>query len=120
MGKRFYVRAFLMLSLLWIVSPFCFAIGSPSAQLQNVANRMIQQLENNKSNLRSMGVIRRIVNQVLLPNVDLNRMSMSVVGRAWETATPAQKAQFKREFADLVTTTYASALSSYNGDQVQF
>jgi phospholipid transport system substrate-binding protein len=65
-------------------------------------------------------VIRKIVNQVLLPNVDLERMSASVVGRYWRTATPAQRSQFEKEFSYLVTTTYASALSSYNNDKVTF
>jgi len=93
---------------------------SPATQFQGIANRMISQLESNKSQLHKMSVIRRIVNQILLPNVDLDRMSASVVGRAWQTATAAQKAQFKKEFSYLVTTTYAAALSSYNDDRVVF
>lgn len=106
--------------LLLILSPLCFAIESPATQLQQVANTMIAQLEKNKSQLQNMSVIRRIVNNVLIPNVDVDRMSASVVGRDWRTATPAQRSQFEKEFSDLVTTTYASALSSYDGDIVQF
>lgn len=110
-----------ILILCWIVAPLCFAgVVSPSSELQQVANKMIAQLEHNKSNLGNMSVIRRIVNQVLIPNVDLARMSSSVVGRDWRAASPAQRAQFEKEFSYLVTTTYASALSSYDGDQVHF
>lgn len=110
-----------ILVLCWIIAPLCFAdVLSPSTQLQQVANKMITQLESNKSNLNSMSTIRRIVNQVLIPNVDLDRMSSSVVGRYWSTASAAQKVQFKKDFSYLVTTTYAAALSSYDGDQVKF
>lgn len=115
------MKKFLVALLLLVVAPFCFAgVVSPVVQLQKVANTMIAKLENNKSRLHNMGVIRGIVNQVLLPNVDLNRMSSSVVGRNWRAASASQRAQFKKEFAYLVTTTYASALSSYNHDRVDF
>lgn len=103
-----------------LVSPLCFAVESPITQLQTIANKMISQLESNKSQLHNLTVIRRIVDRVLIPNVDLDRMSASVIGRYWRTATTAQRSQFESEFSYLVTTTYASALSSYNNDKVAF
>src|SRR3990167_10647614 len=119
MKKQF--KTLWILMLCWMIAPLCFAdVLSPSTKLQQVANKMVTQLESNKSNLNSMSVIRRIVNQVLIPNVDLDRMSSSVVGRYWSTASTAQRAQFEKDFSYLVTTTYASALSSYDDDQVQF
>ena len=118
--KKNILKSIAILIAFCFISPLCFAIESPVTQLQTAANKMISQLENNKTQLNNMSVIRRIVNQVLLPQVDLNRMSASVVGRYWQTATSAQKSQFKNEFSYLVTTTYASALSSYDGDQVRF
>lgn len=115
------MKKLLIALMLMIATPLCFAdVISPATQLQQIANRMITQLESNKSNLHSMGVIRRIVNQTLLPSVDMDRMSSSVVGRNWRTATNTQRAQFEKEFSYLVTTTYASALSSYDGDKVNF
>ncbi|HLB56485.1 MAG TPA: ABC transporter substrate-binding protein [Coxiellaceae bacterium] len=118
MKKFFSLKAITILITFCFISPLCFAITSPAAQLQAVANKMVSQLETNKSQLHNMSVIRRIVNQVLMPNIDVDRMSASVVGRDWRTATPAQKSQFEKEFSYLVTTTYSSALASYNGDQV--
>lgn len=94
--------------------------GSPVTQLKSVSDRMLAQLEQNKSRLGNINVIWHIVNTVLLPNVDLNRMSASVIGTSWRSASGAQQAQFKKEFAYLVTTTYASALSSYDDDRVEF
>lgn len=121
MRKSLYLSRMIILTLCCLLAPVCFAaVVSPATQLQQVANKMVSQLENNKSNLGNMSVIRRIVNQVLIPTVDLDRMSASVVGNYWRSATPAQQAQFKKDFSYLVTTTYASALSSYDGDQVQF
>jgi phospholipid transport system substrate-binding protein len=106
--------------LFCVVSPCFAAVISPATQLQDVANKMISQLESNKAQLHNMSVIRGIVNRVLIPTVDMNRMSVAVVGQYWRTATPAQKAQFEKDFAYMVTTTYASALASYDGDVVTF
>lgn len=115
-----FLKSIGIILIFCLISPLCFATESPTTQLQTVANKMISQLESNKSQLNSLNVIRRIVNQVLIPNIDLDRMSASVVGRYWRTATPAQKSEFISEFSYLVTTTYASALSSYNHDKVTF
>lgn len=113
--KKWYVSI-----LLCLFAPLCFAITSPVDQLQTVANKMISELKANQAQLSNIAVIRRIVNGTLIPNVDLGRMSASVVGHYWRTATPEQRAQFQKEFSNLVTTTYASALSSFNDDQVIF
>ena len=120
MKKRIYLISIMILLFTYMLSPVCFAVVSPTAQFQGVANRMISQLENHKTQLHNMSIIRSIVNQVLLPHVDLNRMAASVVGRYWRTATAAQQSQFEKEFSYTVTTTYASALSSYDGDKVNF
>ena len=107
--------------LCFFITSLCFAaVISPTTQLQEIANNMISQLEKNKSQLNNMNVIRHIVNQTLMPHIDVDRMSAAVVGRYWRVATPAQRAEFQKEFSYLVTTTYASALSSFNGDQVHF
>jgi phospholipid transport system substrate-binding protein len=95
---------------------------SPVTVLNTAANEMLSSLAANKSKLKQGdGIIYGIVNRVLLPYIDLDRMSMSVVGRQyWTTATPAQKSEFIKQFTHLVTSTYAAALASYNDDKVQF
>ncbi|HLD84195.1 MAG TPA: ABC transporter substrate-binding protein [Coxiellaceae bacterium] len=114
-----FKNRFLFMIFLTLFTTLAFA-NSPVTQLKNISDRMLAQLEQNKSRLSNLSVIRHIVNTVLLPNIDLGRMSASVVGLPWRSASDAQKAQFKKEFAYLVTTTYASALSSYDDDRVEF
>lgn len=120
MIRRISLKFFAPLMLVMGLTQACFAIQSPVTQLQGVADKMINSLEKNRSQLSNFSVIRRIVNSTLLPHVNLNRMSASVVGRYWRTASSAQRAAFKKQFSYLVTTTYASALSSYNQDRVHF
>jgi phospholipid transport system substrate-binding protein len=97
-------------------------VQSPVTVLNNAANQMLESLAQNKSKLhQGDGIIYGIVNRVLLPYVDVDRMSMAVVGRqAWASATPAQRTEFISQFTHLVTSTYAAALASYDDDKVQF
>lgn len=118
--RRVSLSISMLFVFLFMITQTSFAIESPVTQLQKIANKMVQSLEHNKSRLSDFSVIRGIVNRVLLPNVDLTRMSASVVGRPWRTASPSERAAFKKQFAYLVTSTYAAALSSYNQDRVRF
>jgi len=112
----------LMVSLLISLGIAQAQVSSPVTILNNVANEMLNNLAQNKSRLKNgNGIIFNIVNKVLLPYVDVDRMSMAVVGRqAWSNATPAQKTEFINQFTHLVTATYAAALASYDDDKVQF
>lgn len=97
-------------------------VVSPVTVLNNAANQMLSSLSQNKARLKKGdGVIYDIVNRVLVPYIDVDRMSMAVVGRQyWTTATPEQKSEFITQFNHLVTSTYAAALASYDDDKVQF
>src|SRR3990167_6864254 len=106
--------------VLLLVSISSFAMVSPESMMQNVANRMISQLEKHKSHLNTQ-TIDRIVNQVLVPVVDMDRMAGSVVGaQYWRNASSQQRQQFINELKKMVIATYAAALSSYDGDRVRF
>jgi len=95
--------------------------GSPVTMLKGVANGMIAQLEKNKSRLKQANVIYDIVDKELIPNIALDYMGMSVVGRNhWKQATAQQQQAFISAFTKLVTSTYSAALASYNGDKVKF
>lgn len=115
---------FVLLSLSLILS---FGVAraqatSPVTVLNSAATQMLNSLAQNKARLKQNNeIIYDIVKRVLLPYVDVDRMSMAVVGRqAWSTATPAQRTEFINQFTRLVTSTYAAALSSYDDDQVRF
>jgi phospholipid transport system substrate-binding protein len=51
-----------------------------------------------------------LVEQVLLPHVDLAVMSRYVLGKHWRTASPDQRQQFSNEFKNLMVRFYISAL----------
>ncbi len=54
--------------------------------------------------------IHALVDKVVLPNFDFDKMSALVLGRHWKSATPAQKSAFATEFRHLLVRTYSTAL----------
>lgn len=53
--------------------------------------------------------LRYWVEQLVLPHVDLERMSRLTLGKYWRRATDEQKARFTKEYSDLLFNTYAKA-----------
>lgn len=94
----------------------------PIAILQHISDSVIHELQINKSKLKTdANLPSKIVNKFLLPHVDVDGMSRTVIGRnAWVAASPEQKARFTKEFTALVVSTYSGALKDYSDEKVQF
>lgn len=106
---------------LLLVCNFSFAASSsPVSMLQTTANKMTSSLKANNSRIkRDPNYLYTIVRRILLPKVNLEVMSRSVVGRNyWNSANKAQRQQFKKEFTRFVTRTYSAALSSYKDEKI--
>lgn len=116
MKIRVYFAAFFFM----IMSSAVFANAAPVSMLEGVSQQMIAELDRNQGHINRQ-VIDGIVHRILLPHVDLETMSRSVVGKTyWNQATPAQRAQFKNAFTNLVIKVYSAPLSSYNGEKIEF
>lgn len=106
----------------------CFSVlanaasSAPVSVLEGMTTQMISGLQKNQSQIKSNPrMVESLVNQHLLPHIDVDNMSRSVVGRkAWLAATPAQQQDFKTSFQKLVVRTYSSALAQYNEQKVRY
>lgn len=114
------IKAYLVAIYFFLLSSVALADAAPVAMLQQVSNQMIAQLDSKQGQLNRQ-TIDGIIRTVLLPHVDLEAMSRSVVGKQyWSQSSPAQKEQFKRAFTNLVIKVYSAPLSSYNGETIEF
>lgn len=105
-----------------LVCTMAWAISSPVDLLQNTSNQLISALQRNQATLRTKPqVVYGIVNQILLPHVDVMSMSSKALGReAWLRATPMQRQAFAQQFVTLLIRTYSSALAQYTNERVNF
>lgn len=106
----------------WLSMTSAYAQSDPVALLQRIADNMIAGLKANKATLKSKPqIVYSLANRYVVPYAALTAMSKGVLPpQIWNNATPAQRAQFQKQFTTTLIRTYASALTSYEDQQVHF
>lgn len=112
----------ILFTLSLVCSQLAWSQASPVPMLESSANQIIQTLKQNQATLKqNHQIVYQAIERYLLPNVDVNGMSRSVLGRlAWNKATAAERKEFTQAFTELVIRTYASPLAEYSGETVKF
>ncbi len=118
----FLSRRYVVMVILLAVSFLTQAQSSPVPMLQATSDQILSTLKQNKAKLhQDRTIVFRAVEQYMVPRVDVDGMSRSVLGRqAWTKATAAERAEFKQVFTQLVIRTYATPLAEYTNETVQF
>lgn len=108
----------------WItfVTAYAGPGGDPVSVLRYAADNMIKGLKANQATLKSKpSIVYKLAYKYVVPNADLPEMSKRVVPpHIWNSATPAQREQFQKEFTRTLIRTYASSLTAYKDQTVQF
>lgn len=96
--------------------------NDPISLLQYVANNMIAGLKANKATLKSKPqIVYNLAYEYVVPYADLDLMSKRVLPpRTWNSASVAEREQFKREFTTTLMRTYASSLTAYKDQTIRF
>lgn len=61
-----------------------------------------------------------LVEAKVLPHFDFNRMTQLAVGKHWNVASPKQKQSLVKEFRSLLVRTYATSLTAFSNQVVEF
>lgn len=64
--------------------------------------------------------VYELVEAKILPNFDFNRMTQLAVGKHWSSASPQQKQSLVSEFRNLLVRTYATSLTAFSNQSVDF
>ena len=64
--------------------------------------------------------VYELVEAKILPNFDFNRMTQLAVGKHWPRATAQQKQALVSEFRNLLVRTYATSLTAFSNQSVDF
>ena len=114
-------RLFAWLMVAAFLSPMAaLAQETPNALIQRLSADVLERIKSDKE-IQS-GNPRRVnelVDNVVMPHVNFQRMTALAVGRHWRAATPEQQKQLMTEFRTLLIRTYAGALSQVGNQQVR-
>lgn len=87
-------------------------LSEPQQVIESTSNEIKLILKRDRQLLQSDPTyVYKMVDQVLIPHVDLERVSILVLGRFWKKATDDQQEAFKHEFKRMLVRTYATAFN---------
>jgi len=112
---------FLVLAICWsgfVCANVDDAETGPKAVVEKAANDVISTLDNERDSIRNdPDKVYSLVNELILPHFDFDKMSYFVLGKAWKTASEQQKLDFQNEFKQLLINTYTTALLEFSTEE---
>lgn len=111
-----------LFALLTCTNTFAFAtdLNAPQKVILETSNLLHSIITKEKDQLGNRQFVFQLVNEVVEPRVDLNKISKLILGKHWRKATDAQKVQFQKEFKNLLVNTYATAFTEFDDWTVNF
>lgn len=98
-----------------------FATETPDALVKRTAEDVLAIVKSDKDiQAGNQQKIFALAEEKILPNFNFDRVSRLVLGKNWTKATPDQKSAFQTEFRTLLLRTYATALSKYKNQVIEY
>lgn len=114
-------KRILMVAML-LIAPLAMAAdqSNPYVQMNEAAKKTFDRLKNEQPQIRqNPDYLRQIVDQELLPYVQIKYAGALVLGRYYRDATPAQRDAYFAAFREYLKQAYGQALALYHGQTYQ-
>jgi phospholipid transport system substrate-binding protein len=103
----------LLLSML-LVSWSVQASHAAQQVIMQTADQVLVTLRDHRSQMASdQQRVLQLINERIMPHVDVHYMSRWALGKYWRRAQPQQQQRFMQEFKQLLMRTYATALLEF-------
>ena len=113
-------RLLIALSLLCF-STAAFAIEAPDALVKRTVEDVLAVVKTDQDiQAGNQEKIFALAEEKIIPNFNFDKVCRLVLGKNWTKATPEQKTAFQAEFRSLLIRTYATALSKYKNQTVEY
>ncbi len=117
MKRRFIV----WMIALWAGAALAMAAQAPQDLVRETADKIIKRVQAERAELEQEPArLYAMVDEMVLPHFDFERMSQWVLGKYWRGASPAQREQFIGEFRNLLVRTYAKSLFEYRDNRIDY
>jgi len=101
-----------------------FSVGAamaPQTLVESVAGQTIERIKKDKDKIKADPLyVNALIDELVLPHFDFERMSRWVLGKYWRKANADQRKQFINEFKNLLVRTYANALLEYSDQELVY
>jgi phospholipid transport system substrate-binding protein len=94
---------------------------APDVLVKTTADDVLEVIKNDKDiQAGDQKKIFALAEEKILPNFNFERVCRLVLGKHWTQASKEQQEAFQREFRSLLLRTYASALSKYRNQKIEY
>ena len=96
------------------------AMSEPEVLVKKASDDMLAALKDHKAELEAdPNKIYELVEDILMPHFDFEKMSKLALGKNWRQASEEQRIRFIEEFRLLLIRTYSTAMLEYTGDEIR-
>ncbi|HIF18377.1 MAG TPA: ABC transporter substrate-binding protein [Cycloclasticus sp.] len=95
-------------------------LNAPQLVILETSDLLYGIIQKDRERLNNRNYVFQLVNEVIEPRVDLNKISRLVLGKYWRKASQDQKDQFQLEFKGLLVNTYAVAFKEFGEWTIHF
>ncbi len=114
-------KQFLVALSLLCFSTAGFAIEGPDELVKRTAEDVLAAVKSDKDiQAGDQSKLFALAEEKIVPNFNFDKVSRMVLGKNWTKATPEQKTAFQAEFRSLLIRTYATALSKYRNQAIEY
>jgi phospholipid transport system substrate-binding protein len=97
------------------------AMPEPQALVKQASDDMLKALKDNETELETNpDKIYELVESILMPHFDFEKMSKLALGKNWRVANDDQRVRFIEEFRLLLIRTYSTAMLEYTDEEIRF
>lgn len=102
------------------VPSFAESLSEPEQLVKNASDDMLKALREHKTELeQDPNKIYGLVEQILMPHFDFEKMSKLALGKNWRVANKEQQQRFTEEFRLLLIRTYSTAMLEYTDEEIR-
>jgi phospholipid transport system substrate-binding protein len=110
-----------LIALVVLFSTVVTAAETPDALVKRTADEVLTIVKSDKDiQAGDQDKLFALAEEKILPNFNFEKVSRLVLGKNWTKATPDQKTAFQAEFKTLLLRTYATALSKYKNQTIEY
>jgi phospholipid transport system substrate-binding protein len=97
------------------------AMPEPQALVKQASDDMLKALKDHEAELETNpDKIYELVESILMPHFDFEKMSKLALGKNWRAANGEQRVRFIEEFRLLLIRTYSTAMLEYTDEEIRF
>jgi phospholipid transport system substrate-binding protein len=118
--RRHVLLLIALLPLVTAVSAFA-ASDEATALVKRTSEQMLRTLEARRAEVdRNPARIYGMIDTILAPHFDFQRITQGALGQYWRQASPDQQRQLVDGFKQVLVRTYARSLLSYSGQEIRY